>query len=255
MTDSSITGSSQTSREYRVWDRSIRLFHWINVFLVSLLVGLGLAILNSKALQVGDEGKILLKTLHSWAGYAFIANLLWRIFQGFFGSQYSRWSHVLPFRREYFKSLATYLRSLKTDPQKYLGHNPAARLVIALLLISMCLQAATGLVLAGTDLYLPPFGHEFKEQVMAAGEDHEKIANVKPGMKENLDPEGYKEMRAFREPFITIHEMNFFFMLTMIAIHILGVIVTEIKERNAIVSAMITGNKYFTEDPVDLTNE
>ena len=45
------------------------------------------------------------------------------------------------------------------------------------------------------------------------------------------------------------------YLLFMIGIHITGVIVTEIREKNAIVSAMITGNKYFTEDPVGLTDE
>jgi len=44
-------------------------------------------------------------------------------------------------------------------------------------------------------------------------------------------------------------------MLAMIGIHITGVVVTEIRERNAIVSAMITGKKYFTEDPIDLPNK
>lgn len=248
------SGSSQVSREYAVWDRSTRFFHWINVLLVTILVVLGLVILNSKALQVGDEGKILLKTLHAWTGYAFILNFLWRIIHGFIGNYYSRWRHVLPFKTGYWKSLFSYLQSFGTNPQKYLGHNPAARLVITLLLISMFLQAATGLVLAGTDLYLPPFGHIFKEQVMAVGEDHE-IADVKPGVKDNVDPVAYEEMRAFRKPFITIHEFNFFFMLAMIGIHITGVVVTEIRERNAIVSAMITGKKYFTEDPIDLPDK
>lgn len=46
----------------------------------------------------------------------------------------------------------------KGDPPAYLGHNPLGRLMITALLFLLITQALTGLVLAGTDLYKPPFG-------------------------------------------------------------------------------------------------
>lgn len=248
--------NSKPSLEYAVWDKPTRLFHWINLFLVITLIGLGLVIMNTKILQIGADGKILLKTIHSWFGYAFILNLLWRILWGFKGNHYARWSTIFPFGKDYIRVLRTYITSLRSGkPESYLGHNPVARLIITLMIISMCLQAATGLVLAGTDLYLPPLGHEIKEQLMAAGEDHEKIRDVQPGIKDNLDPEAYKKMRAFREPFIEVHEINFFLLLFFIFIHLTGVVITELKEGNAIISAMVNGKKYFTEHPKDLIDK
>ena len=106
-------------------------------------------------------------------------------------------------------------------------------------------------MLAGTDLYLPPFGHEIAEWVTGAGEDHEKIRNLKPGAKDDVDPEAYAEMRQFRKPFITIHVYSFYALLVAIFLHIAAVVLTELRERNALVSAMFTGSKILPRKPVD----
>ncbi|MEX2131665.1 MAG: cytochrome b/b6 domain-containing protein, partial [Pseudohongiellaceae bacterium] len=97
----------------------------------------------------------------------------------------------------------------------------------------------------------PPFGHEFAEMATAAGEDHSLLVGLQPGSKEMTDPEGYARMRAFREPFIEIHELSFFALLFAIALHILAVVVTEVKERNGIISAMFTGSKVLDKKPED----
>ena len=49
---------------YSVWDRTTRLFHWLNVICITGLVGVGIVILNAKALGVSGEGKVILKTIH-----------------------------------------------------------------------------------------------------------------------------------------------------------------------------------------------
>ena len=110
---------------------------------------------------------------------------------------------------------------------------------------------ATGLILAGTDLYFPPFGHEFAEWATGAGEDHEKLIGLQPGSKEMLDPEGYASMREFRKPFIQIHEYSFFALLFTIAIHIGFVIRAEIRDRHGLISAMFSGRKVLPKQPLD----
>jgi len=245
--------TKRTLTEYFAWDRTTRIFHWLNVLCVLVLITLGLAIINAKALGVTPEGKILLKTIHTYFGYVFVANLVWRIIWGFYGNHYAQWKSVLPFTTGYLTSLRSYLAGIHSDhPDYYIGHNPVARIMVTILFVLLSFQAVTGLVLAGTDLYLPPFGHEIKEQVTGAGEDHSKLAGVKPGSRENTDQAGYEKMRAFREPFVTIHEINFFVLIGAIFIHLLGVIFTEIREGNAIVSAMITGKKLLKSSPKDI---
>ena len=56
--------SYDTLKEYPVWDRTTRWFHWINALTIIGLIGVGLMILYAKALGVSTDGKILLKTIH-----------------------------------------------------------------------------------------------------------------------------------------------------------------------------------------------
>ena len=244
--------SDECLHSYHVWDRSVRIFHWVNVICIIGLICLGLILLNNKSFGVSADGKILLKTLHAYFGYVFAINLTWRFVWGFFGNTHSRWKTILPFRKGYIKLFKSYAKGLvKNNPPAYAGHNPIARLMVSLLFALLITQATTGLILAGTDLYLPPFGHEIAEWVTGSGEDHSKLADLKPGSKEGVDPAAYKEMRAFRKPFITLHIYVFYILVIAILLHLIGVIVTELKERCGLVSAMFTGKKVFRKKPID----
>ncbi len=237
-------------QEYKVWDRSVRIFHWLNVICVLALIAIGTVILNSKLLGVTSDGKILLKTVHVYIGYIFALNLSWRIVWGFIGGHHARWSQVLPFGQVYKTQLKAYFSSTKADkPVGFLGHNPIARLMVAFLFLLMSIQAVTGLVLAGTDVYMPPFGNTIKEWVAV---DEQSIAQVEPYSKEGVNPEAYKEMRDFRKAFITTHYYVFYILLVAILVHLIGVVVAELRERNGIVSAMFTGKKVFTDKPFDI---
>jgi len=245
------SNESLTLRSYSVWDKSTRWFHWINVLCILGLIAIGVAILNAKILGVSGDGKILLKTIHSYFGYVFAVNLIWRIIWGFIGGRYSRWSSALPISKGYFKSLQSYLASKKAgETQQYLGHNPLAKLMIALLFILLTAQAVTGLVLAGTDVYMPPFGDNIAEWVAEKDQQGNPVS-IKAGSKEGVNPEAYKEMRSFRKPFITVHYYAFYVLLLAIMIHILFVVITEVKEKNGLVSAMFTGEKIASKKPVD----
>ena len=238
---------------YHAWDRTVRAFHWINVICIIGLISVGLIIFYNKDFGISSDGKILLKTIHVYFGYVFSLNLGWRITWGFLGNKYSRWTAILPFSKGYTISFRSYLKNLQEhQPQSYLGHNPIARLMVSLLFALMVVQATTGLVLAGTDLYMPPFGHEIKEWVSASAEDHSQLADIKAGSTVGVDPESYKEMREFRSPYITVHKYTFYILVIAILLHITGVVFTELKERNGLVSAMFTGKKVFTKPPVDL---
>jgi len=202
---------------------------------------------------VRNDGKFLLKTIHVYFGYVFAINLAWRIVWGFIGNKFAHWNAILPIGRGYWKSLGEYIAAEKSGKRiQYLGHNPIAKLMVALLFMLLTVQATTGLILAGTDLYLPPFGHEIAEWVTGAGEEHDKIANLKPGSKADVDSEAYAEMRKFRKPVITTHVYIFYVLLFTIILHIVAVVVAEIREGSGLVSAMFSGKKTVTEKPVDL---
>ena len=58
-------------------------------------------------------------------------------------------------------------------------------------------------------------------------------------------------MREFRQPFITTHVYVFYILVVAILLHIAGVVVTELKEKSGLVSALFTGQKVFKNKPVD----
>lgn len=225
-----------------VWSPNIRLFHWINVIAITLLICIGLVIFNGKLFGVSTEGKILLKTLHVSVGYVFAINLTFRIIIGFIGKSHERWSKVLPFNKGFSKELIDF----KEDKiPAYKGHNPAGKLMVFVLLSLMLIQMISGLVIAGTDIYYPPFGGYFVESIAI---DKQNIAAIKPYSKVNVDEAAYKKMRNIRKPFITAHVYAFYCLLFFIPLHIIGVIVAERREKTALVSAMITGYKYLPKD-------
>ncbi|MDN3652262.1 cytochrome b/b6 domain-containing protein [Thalassotalea ponticola] len=237
---------------YKVWDRHVRIFHWLNVLCILGLIFIGLMILNSKSFGVSADGKILLKTIHVYIGYVFVVNLIWRLIWGFIGSHYAKWSSIIPVHKGAIRETTSYINELSEGKApSYAGHNPLAKIMVSVLFVLLITQASTGLILAGTDLYLPPFGHEIAEQVTNSGEDHQALEGLVPGSKQGVDQAAYARMREWRKPIISIHVFSFYLLLIAITMHIVAVVISEFKEKNGIVSAMINGEKFIKGKPVD----
>jgi len=236
-------------KSYPVWDKTTRIFHWLNGVCILLLLMFGVMIINHNAIGIDGTEEIVLKKLHTLVGYVFLTNLIWRYIWGFIGNRYARWGAILPVGKGFIASLKAYLAGFKSgNPVHYLGHNPAARISVTLLFVSITIQGATGLVIAGTDIFYPPFGGFIQEWIAPAGVNP---ADLIPGTRELYDPDAYAEMRAFRSPILTVHLYNSYFLMCMIPLHIIGVIVTDIKEGSGLISAMFTGRKVFDSEPVD----
>ena len=190
-----------------------------------------------------------LKSIHVLFGYAMALNLLWRFVWAFFGNRYARWRAILPGGPGYGAAVHAYVASFLTgEPEQYVGHNPLARISVALLLLLLLVQAITGLVLAGTDLFWPPFGSLFADWVAAPGVDPNA---VRPGAADLMDKTSYDAMRAFRSPFKQVHEAAFYVLATAVVLHIAAVVITELREGGSITSAMFTGRKILTRKPPD----
>jgi cytochrome b len=243
-----------SAREHHVWDRSVRLFHWINFVCVVFLAFAGSAILFTGELGLSLEGNVRLKVVHVIVGYVFVLNLCWRIVWGFVGNHYARWRQVLPFGRGFSAELARYVRALtqRKEPH-YLGHNPLGRVSVAVMLLVLTAQAVSGIVLAGTDVYMFPFGKAVAAHIAAPGIDP---AHVKPHvpdamsaqeraeMLSTVDPEAYAGMkRHLRKPAALIHDWGFYTLMFLVPLHIAAVVYKELGSRAGIVSAMFTGRK------------
>ena len=113
-----------------VWDLPIRVFHWalLVVFLFQAVTG-----------WIGGG----LMQWHLYSGYALLILIVFRILWGFVGGTHARFSSFLAGPRATF-NFARRLFSRQAVPQ--LGHNPLGGWSVMLMLASLALQAATGLV-------------------------------------------------------------------------------------------------------------
>jgi cytochrome b len=236
-------------KSYRVWDAGTRWFHWINVLSVIGLAVVGYLILNAKGLDIPNSGKVRLKEIHTWIGYVFAANLLWRFVWAFLGNRYAQWREILPGGPGYLHALRSYVAAfIAGHPQHYLGHNPVGRIGVAVLFVLIVVQAVTGLVLAGTDIYYPPFGAWIAQWIAAPGVDPATLVPYSPQM---YDAAAYESMRALRKPFAIVHLYSFYALVVMVVLHVAAVVITEVREGGSIVSAMFTGRKIISGRPED----
>lgn len=138
--------SSETSRP--VWDRFVRVFHWVLVSCV---------LLNQFVLEEGE-------TPHEWAGYLAAALVVARIVWGFIGSRHARFSDFFPTPTR----LVAHLLAMRSGaPEHHWGHNPLGALMMLLLMGLVLALGVTGW-LQGTDAY---FGEEWLQEL------HKWLAN------------------------------------------------------------------------------
>ena len=109
----------------RVWDLPIRLFHWL------LVIGI---ILSFITVKIGGNAM----ELHALIGYCILALIIFRICWGFIGSHYARFIHFIPSP----KGLINYISG---KSKARLGHNPLGALSVIALLLSVGVQAVSGL--------------------------------------------------------------------------------------------------------------
>jgi len=235
---------------YRVWDAPTRWFHWINALSVLGLMLVGILILFSGSLGISPAGRVTVKTIHVWLGYVMTLNLVWRFAWAFLGNRYARWRAVLPGGPGFPRALEAYVTAfLAGDPRHYLGHNPAGRVAVAIILPLLVVQAVTGLVLAGTDILYPPFGSWIAHWIAAPNVDPSALT---PLTRNLMNQDAYAAMRSFRAPFVEIHELAFYGIAAVVVLHVIAVIVTELREGGSLISAMFTGRKIFSGPPQDL---
>lgn len=112
-----------------VWDIFVRLFHW----------SLAASILF--AWWSGEQGGNWMQW-HMYAGYTVLGLVLFRIFWGFAGSHYARFSE---FVRSPLHTLKYGSQLAKKQEPHYIGHNPLGGWMVVMLLLLSAAQAGTGL--------------------------------------------------------------------------------------------------------------
>jgi cytochrome b len=117
-------------RRVRVWDASIRLFHWAVVLLV-------VAAYVTWQLNWMDW--------HARCGYAVLAAALFRVLWGFFGSETARFTRFLAAPRAAAQHL---LHAFRREPDRQAGHNAAGGWMVLLLVLLLLGETLSGLYVA-----------------------------------------------------------------------------------------------------------
>ena len=112
----------------RIWDLPTRLFHGLLLVLIAGMYVTG---------NIGNDWM----RLHFLMGYAVLCLVLFRLFWGFLGGYWSRFSNFVPSPSR----LIRYVRALRqptTEPA--VGHNPLGALSVLVLLFTLLLQVFSG---------------------------------------------------------------------------------------------------------------
>ncbi|MFQ5509739.1 MAG: cytochrome b/b6 domain-containing protein, partial [Leptospirillia bacterium] len=191
----------EDKREIKVWDPLVRLFHW----------GLVAAFAVSWLTAESDY-----EFLHTGAGYTILGLVAFRLVWGLIGPRHARFSEFVKGPRaaiQYLKDLV-FLKA-----PAYIGHNPAAGMMVIALLVSLVVTGVSGMMLYGADDQAGP---------LAA----------------SMAPYGYME-DALEE----VHEFFAGFTLALVGLHVIGIMVSSLAHGENLVRAMVTGKKRVGSHP------
>ncbi|MDZ7828953.1 MAG: cytochrome b/b6 domain-containing protein [Halofilum sp. (in: g-proteobacteria)] len=223
--------------EVKVWDPLVRIFHWSLVLLFTL------------AYVTGDDES----TIHEWSGYAILMLVAARLVWGVIGSRHARFGDFVRSPR----AAIVYLKGVFSGrAPRYLGHNPAAGWMVIALLISVTATGASGVVVLGLDGAGPLGGRVDAQSWMVSvpasmGVSEEESEDDDEHEEEEYAEGGYEAraadvragLEAAEEVWEEVHEFLANFTVLLIALHVLGVIVSSIGHRENLVRAMFTGRK------------
>ncbi len=195
------------STEVKVWDRFVRVGHWLLAggFLVAYFT----------------EDDFL--TVHVWAGYLVGTIVCLRIIWGFVGSRHARFRDFLYSPRQAF----TYLRdTLRGRAKRYLGHSPAGAVMVYALLVAVLATTGSGLMVYAYDKHAGPLA--------------DAVAQQYAGMTKK---ERHQASEAAEDFWEETHEVLANLTLFLVVLHIAGVAFSSLAHRENLVRAMITGRK------------
>jgi len=183
--------SSDMKKIVRVWDLPIRLFHWL------LLITI---VLSFVTVKIGGNAM----ELHGLIGYCVLTLIIFRVCWGFMGSYHARFTNFIPSPM----SLFDYL-SGKTKAG--LGHNPLGALSVLALLLSVGVQAVTGLFANDDIAFEGPFA--------------KYVSNSTVGL------------------LTSIHYANEWVLIALIALHLCAILYYQKFKSENLIKPMLLGDK------------
>ena len=138
----------------KVWDRPVRVVHWLLVAAIAVLSVTGFLI-GDPVLTLGSSTYWVtwVKEIHEFTAYVFIALLLGRVIWMFSSpNRWSRWTQWIPVSRDRWRGMVGSLRFylfIDRDPPPVTGHNPLAGATYTVLYLMFGVEILTGVTLWG----------------------------------------------------------------------------------------------------------
>lgn len=202
----------------QVWDPVVRYGHW------ALVAAFAVAYLSAEEESGGPD------QLHVWGGYAVGIIVALRVLWGLVGTRHARFSDFAYSPITALRYLADMLRG---HARRYVGHSPAAAVMIAALLFCLAATVGTGLV---------AYGDSGKGPLANARGVVTAQAHAEEG-------EGRSESDAVRRGeggsgiVGDLHGTLANITLGLVILHILGVGLASVVHRENLVGAMFSGRK------------
>ncbi len=136
-----------------VWQRPVRVYHWVNALCVFILAVTGYLIGHPLAIHSSSEAYQqywfgTVRFIHFTTAYIFVFNYLFRIYWGFVGNRYSRFSNYLPVKKEHWQEIWQVLRidilQIRQGPLPSIGHNALAAFSYFILFLAFLFEVVTG---------------------------------------------------------------------------------------------------------------
>ncbi|BFM05670.1 Ni/Fe-hydrogenase, b-type cytochrome subunit [Halioxenophilus aromaticivorans] len=229
--DNQVVHAVPTIKSIYVYEAPIRAWHWINACAMVCLIATGYLISAPPTSIHGEASEHFLfgyiRFIHFASAYIFAIGFLGRVYWAFVGNYHAREMFFIPiftklFWRELFSMLRWYL-FLRAYPNRYIGHNPIARLSMFVCFVLLgIIMICTGFALYGEGAMPGHIAHTlFTSWVIPLfGSSHSVH---------------------------TIHYYGMWIMLCFIMLHIYAAIREDILGRQSMVSTMINGYRLFKD--------
>lgn len=186
-------------KKVRIWDIPLRLFHWLLVILLLI------------SFYTGLSGGFVEMDYHMLSGYCILSLVVFRILWGLFGGYYARFTTFIKGPN----SIIRHARNLFKKEKPYPGHNPMGALSVVAILLSLLVQASTGLFA--------------NDDIMTEGPLTHLIS--------------YDTSRMLT----SIHKTNIWIIGGLASLHVAAILFYQFYKKDRLISAMFSGNKALDE--------
>lgn len=210
-----------------VWEAPVRLWHWVMMLAMFVLIGTGFLI-GVPPPAVGGEATFnfwfgYIRFLHFAAGYVFATMFVLRVYWALVGNKFAREIFVVPFSMltaKFWSGLihqALYYLFVYKDSRGYQGHNPLA----AAAMFFMYLLGAVWIILSGFALYGEGAG-------MASWQFRFFTSWLQPLVGDS-------------QALHTYHRLGMWYLILFSIVHMYMVIREDVFSKETVISTMING--------------